>query len=1065
MYTDLHRIKKAGIRAHLCVSVANFWFCKPVLCAIFSVSLSLGLTGNLSADDRVTLPDGFELTQVATDELATNIFCMIALPDGSALVSGPGYISQLIDEDQDGIFDRAELVSDFLKSGAQGLAVDGDDLLCVGDGGIWRLPDAMNVDKKQVETKPPVRLFEISTRGEHHAHSIQKGPDGWWYHIAGNESVFDSDNCTGPVRKRRAGVVMRFSPDFSERQIMAHGFRNAYDFAFNSTDQLFTFDSDGERDLGLPWYRPTRVFEIVPGDDAGWVSKTWKRPSYYFDMPRLIGDAGRASPTGVVCYDGAQFPIEYDDAIFLGDWTFGRVLVCRRKWKTGEYLPPEDFLIPKDSFGFPVTDLAVANDGSLLVSVGGRGTEGGVWRVTSTMKRKETEESLGKYIWDPRRAFHQDLAIKDAIERASKALEKNEPSAQVDALALLLVHSQSLTVDRFGPDVSAVLYKASRSNDPKVVAATYRLVEALCNQNDPWEKLLVLDTNRKMNARLFTLARIVSQPNDLERRALFDFLLSAETFGNDFERKNSFPDDISSRLAQLLFKGVGQSDSYFSSVIANEQIERADDQVKPTQGLIFNAIEQAKSDTASLELARLMAMENVSAVLAGRYFLSQIDSHQEQEISTDLDLTYNGEVVGLGWLRRPTASTDLHWLMCFVQLEPTEDEEFVKRLANILLHIQKKFRKQKVKTDSHFRPMLDELGSRALKKYPVLARRFLTDKNFGTASHGYLFSGFPDDEWPLLQKKLADWVLLNPDDATSDHVAVLARNPTEFTVDALRKLAAKRSLKNEVTLALTKSRDANDQPLFVEGLQSLDPRVQKQSAIALRKLTPEVSVDVAAAALQAAMRLGNEKQDVSIRDQLILLLRKFAGRDFGYQLKRPDLRQSNVLLQWRAFLIDQQPELADVLKPTETGQQQMARLKKLDWDSGEAEKGGMVFQKLQCASCHGTGRAFGPRLEGVTQRLGRNDLLTAIVNPDAQVSDRYRTTLFETADGLFLSGSIIYENVDGVTIRESNGQTVRLNRDQIEAQRRSGKSIMPTGLLDQVTDQEVVDLMAYLKTL
>jgi hypothetical protein len=60
---------------------------------------------------------------------------------------------------------------------------------------------------------------------------------------------------------------------------------------------------------------------------------------------------------------------------------------------------------------------------------------------------------------------------------------------------------------------------------------------------------------------------------------------------------------------------------------------------------------------------------------------------------------------------------------------------------------------------------------------------------------------------------------------------------------------------------------------------------------------------------------------------------------------------------------------------------------------------------------------------------------------------------------------VIYQNVDGVTIREASGRTVRLNRDQIESQRRSAKSLMPTGLLDRATDQEIVDLMAWLGTL
>ena len=305
----------------------------------------------------------------------------------------------------------------------------------------------------------------------------------------------------------------------------------------------------------------------------------------------------------------------------------------------------------------------------------------------------------------------------------------------------------------------------------------------------------------------------------------------------------------------------------------------------------------------------------------------------------------------------------------------------------------------------------------------------------------------------------------HPNETTDDHVFVLAERPTKRTIAALRALDAGDSIRSSVTLALAKHGDASDRDVFMRGLQSLNPKVQKESAIALRRLVPDVSADAAADALQAAMRLGNEQQDVSIRDQLILLLRKFARKDFGYQLKRPDLRQTDVLRQWRAFLIEQQPKLVRVFKEIETGQQQLSRLEKLDWDAGEAANGKRLYEKLQCARCHGGVGGLGPRLEGVTNRLGQSDLLTAVVNPDAQVSDRYRTTLFETVDGQLFSGSVIYENVDGVTIREASGQTVRLNRDQIEQRRRSAKSIMPTGLLDQASDQEVIDLMAFLKTL
>ena len=44
---------------------------------------------------------------------------------------------------------------------------------------------------------------------------------------------------------------------------MAGGFRNAYDIAFNAHGDLFTFDSDMEWDIGLPWYREVRLVHVV----------------------------------------------------------------------------------------------------------------------------------------------------------------------------------------------------------------------------------------------------------------------------------------------------------------------------------------------------------------------------------------------------------------------------------------------------------------------------------------------------------------------------------------------------------------------------------------------------------------------------------------------------------------------------------------------------------------------------------------------------------------------------------------------------------------------------------
>ena len=363
--------------------MADFWNLMLVL-----ICLSLGVPTQSTA--QVKLPSGFSLRQVASDKLATNIFSMTIADDGRVFVSGPGYIKELIDSNKDGQFDHANIITTRIRSGAQGMVCEGKFLYAVGGQGVWR------VDLNSPKTTP-VRLLKIKTGGEHDAHAIRKGPFGWWYLIAGNGIPlrYEFHNSpTSPVKSPRAGILMRISPDFSQREIVAHGFRNAYDFDFSKDGRIFTYDSDGERDVSMPWYRPTRVFEIVPGDDAGWMSASWKHPNYFLDMPRVVGNAGRGSPTGVTVFDGDGFGKEFDQALFVADWTFGRILVSKQNGST-RHGKLELFATAEGDTGFAVTDIAQSRSGDLLVTVGGRGTRGGVFRITNDNKTKRNN-SLGR---------------------------------------------------------------------------------------------------------------------------------------------------------------------------------------------------------------------------------------------------------------------------------------------------------------------------------------------------------------------------------------------------------------------------------------------------------------------------------------------------------------------------------------------------------------------------------------------------------------------------------------------------------------------------------------------
>src|SRR5438034_11712916 len=87
------------------------------------------------------VPSGFEVTEYADSKLANDIFSMTLDPHGRVVVSGPGYIRILVDDDHDGRADRAIDFADGPKDGAQGMLWEGSVLYFTGAGGLRRYRD------------------------------------------------------------------------------------------------------------------------------------------------------------------------------------------------------------------------------------------------------------------------------------------------------------------------------------------------------------------------------------------------------------------------------------------------------------------------------------------------------------------------------------------------------------------------------------------------------------------------------------------------------------------------------------------------------------------------------------------------------------------------------------------------------------------------------------------------------------------------------------------------------------------------------------------------------------
>lgn len=369
--------------------------CLDVALVLISL-LGIGLFGYADDSPPFSVPDGFSVVRVADDTLVHDCFCMTLDGLGRPVVSGPGYIRTLVDDDGDGKFDRSFQWAN-PKQGAQGLWSEGRKLYYVSEGGLW-LSEDQNGDL--VGDPNPKKVLALPTGEEHYAHAIRRGPDGYWYLIAGNFAKDISklqNDPLSPVTRSRSGTLWRMSPDFSQRGVWAHGMRNCYDFDFMPDGQIVTFDSDCEREATLPWYRPTRVMVMGPGSDAGWCGQAWKDEDHRITMPLVLAQLGRGSPTGVTVYQHRAFPKKYHDAVFVLDWTFGRVIAVYPSQNLDENkripnkVPAEVFMQPTGTTGFAPTDICVGTDGSLMVCVGGRGTTGAIYRIAAATSSPKPE--------------------------------------------------------------------------------------------------------------------------------------------------------------------------------------------------------------------------------------------------------------------------------------------------------------------------------------------------------------------------------------------------------------------------------------------------------------------------------------------------------------------------------------------------------------------------------------------------------------------------------------------------------------------------------------------------
>ena len=355
---------------------------------------------------------------------------------------------------------KVETINDELLE-CRGLLFAHDSLYANANNskGLYRLRDTDGDD--QFET---VDLLYSSSGGVGHGRNdLAIGPDGWIYSIHGDSVDMPTSlpDLTSPFREQRRGAntheghVIRLNANGSKIELVTAGLRNPFGIDFNADGEMFTYDADAEHDMGAPWYRPTRVNQLVPGGDYGWRGVTGNWPPYFPDhpdnaLPTL--DIGKGSPTAVKFGHRSNFPQPYQDALYILDWAYGRVLVVHLVPRGAGYFGrAKPFLRGRP---LNVTDLDFGPDGAMYLVTGGRKTQSGLYRVRYTGDRTAqaaTEQQVARAqvtaeARKQRRVLEALLRPigSDAVDQAWRWLASDDP--QLAHAARMALEHQPLNV-------------------------------------------------------------------------------------------------------------------------------------------------------------------------------------------------------------------------------------------------------------------------------------------------------------------------------------------------------------------------------------------------------------------------------------------------------------------------------------------------------------------------------------------------------------------------------------------------------------------------------------------
>lgn len=946
----------------------------------------------------------------------------------------PNSIVVLSDFDNDGVFDKRTVFADKLTFPQGALWHDGW-LYVASSGDIWRFRDKDGDDVADVREQIVGKFGYTGNAAD--IHGCFLGPEGRIYWCEGRHGHEIADKDGTVISKGKAARIFSCNPDGSDVQThCGGGMDNPTEIDFTAAGEML-----GTVNILIPKRGDCLVHwlhgGVYPRADQPAVLAEFRRTG---ELLGPVHDFGHVAVSGLCRYRPFGSTVRhglgpaFNDQWFVTEFNTHKLKQVKLTREGSTFSATvKDFLTSTDN-DFHPTDVLQDADGSLLVI-----DTGGWFRIGCPTSQIAKPEVPGAIYRIRRKA---ELKIKDP-----RGLDIAWSRATAEELIELLADQRFAVRARAVTQIvrnkeAAVPYLATAIRDDNALRRM-QATEALIKIGS--EKVIapLLDATESEDSQVRQLAafglgslRAVDAVNRLSA------LLAADE-----------PAEVQLAAATALGK-IGDSAAVPDLLAA---IPRKLDRSR--EHAVIYAIIEIDDPTATRP-----ALKDANPLVrrAGLIALDQMDSSdlQREEVAAllaagDLDL----QTAALNVLsRRPGWTAELVASVSKLLDEPKLDETQQTLIVSALVAFAQQ-------------PAVQQL----------LAER-LQDEKITPAAQRLLLEAVSQSRlqpMPAAIKSGIARALQHPDvTITLTATSAAANSPSEFAAE-LKSLAADEKRSAELRLAALAAVSAGE-TLTATEFEWLESQLAAPPALRI----------VAAKALGSAKLTAEQQTKLTANIatagplEIIPLLAAFertGDETLGAKLAAALLTSPGSaalsLPQVEALAAFYPPATATAMKPIlerllEATREQRARLDNLSVATvgGDAASGKQIFFNRQagCYLCHRVGNEggrVGPDLSTIGQRRNQRDLLEAVVFPNSSLARGFESQTLLLADGRTLTGLIVRETVDALVIRGADQSEVRIARSSIEEMKPSNISIMPAGIENTMTQQQLADLIAYLQTL